>query len=391
MFDAFFDFIANALAFFYDITGDSYGGAIILLTLAINVALLPLTLKGTRSMMQMQRLQPEMKALQAKYKDDRETLNREMMAFYKENNINPVGGCLPLLLQLPVFLVLYQVIRGLTRTTPEDGSIPGCTPDNFCPKYLEDSSSALATNLEHTDHMNWLGIDLSESAQHVFRNDGLLDALPYLVLILIVLVTSYIQQKQVSSRNADAQTNAQQKMLLRIMPAFFALISWSLPAALTLYFATANIFRVGQQEFISRTMYKEQRAKAKAARAEAKANGGKTIDAKSKPKGPVTDGPGAGGLLGRLLGQGDQNGDAGADEDASTSKSVTESKGRPTPKRDGTLPSSKGGKAKGSKAKGSGSSKGSSPSKPKKKPSSSGRATPAGSLPQPRPRKKKRK
>src|SRR5690606_11115390 len=81
----------------------------------------------------------------------------------------------------------------------------------------------------------------------------------YLVLIAVVLVTSFVQQKQVSSRNPDAQTNRQQQMLLRVMPLFFALISWSLPAALTAYFATANIFRVCQQELISRTMCRHQR------------------------------------------------------------------------------------------------------------------------------------
>src|SRR5262245_64516981 len=78
------------------------------------VVMTPLTLKGTRSMMAMQRLQPEMKKIQDKYKDDREKLNEELLAFYRENNINPVGGCLPLFLQMPVFIVLYRVVSGLT-------------------------------------------------------------------------------------------------------------------------------------------------------------------------------------------------------------------------------------------------------------------------------------
>ena len=73
------------------------------------IVLTPLTLKGTRSMMIMQALQPEMKKLQAQYKDDRQKLNEELLKFYKENNINPLGGCLPLLIQLPVFLILYRV------------------------------------------------------------------------------------------------------------------------------------------------------------------------------------------------------------------------------------------------------------------------------------------
>ena len=76
------------------------------------VVLTPLTLKGTRSMMVLQALQPEMKKLQAQYKDDRQKLNEEMLKFYKENNINPLAGACPLLVQMPVFLVLYRVLRG---------------------------------------------------------------------------------------------------------------------------------------------------------------------------------------------------------------------------------------------------------------------------------------
>src|SRR3954452_1752054 len=102
------------LAFFYDLW-PSYGMAIVLFTLAIMLVLTPLSIKSTRSMIAMQRLQPEMKRLQQKYKNDRETLNKEMMAFYQANNINPFSSCLPLLLQMPVFIVLYRVLRGLSQ------------------------------------------------------------------------------------------------------------------------------------------------------------------------------------------------------------------------------------------------------------------------------------
>ncbi len=97
------------------LVGGSYGVAIILLTLVVMVLLMPLTLKATRSTIKMTQVQPELKRLQKKYKDDRETLNQEMMKLYQEHGINPVGGCLPMLAQLPVFLVLFQVLRGLSR------------------------------------------------------------------------------------------------------------------------------------------------------------------------------------------------------------------------------------------------------------------------------------
>jgi YidC/Oxa1 family membrane protein insertase len=109
-----FDFLARTIAFFYDLW-PSYGMAIVLFTIAIYLVLTPLTIKSTRSMIAMQRVQPELKKLQTQYKDDKETLQREMMAFYQANNINPFSSCLPLLLQMPIFFVLFQVLNGLTR------------------------------------------------------------------------------------------------------------------------------------------------------------------------------------------------------------------------------------------------------------------------------------
>lgn len=246
MFDAFFDAIAAVLAWFYElpVLGGSYAMAIILLTLTVMILLTPLTLKGTRSMMAMQALQPEMKRIQQEFKDDRQRMNEELLAFYKENQINPLGGCLPLLLQMPVFIVLFQVLNGLTRKG-DDG--------NFDPKYL-DRSSELYQSLSQTDEMISWGLDLSESAV-VALGDSFLHGLPYLVLIIVVAGTSYIQQKQISGRNPNAEIPAQQKMLLRIMPVFFAFISFSFAAGLVLYFLVSNLYRILQQAYISRSLY----------------------------------------------------------------------------------------------------------------------------------------
>ena len=120
MFEQFFDALASVLNFFYTIIPSGlqptlgYGLSIMLMTVLVMALITPLTVKSTRSMLQMQRLQPEMKRLQEKYKDDREKLNQELMAFYRENQINPLGGCLPLLAQMPVFIIMYQLLRGLT-------------------------------------------------------------------------------------------------------------------------------------------------------------------------------------------------------------------------------------------------------------------------------------
>ncbi|MGI8778508.1 MAG: membrane protein insertase YidC [Acidimicrobiales bacterium] len=107
--------LGTVLAWFYDVI-PSYGVAIILLTLAVRLLTFPLTAKQARSQQQLQKLQPELKRLQAKYKGDKQKLNEEMMKFYKENHVNPFGGCLPLFIQFPVLIVLYRLILGLTRT-----------------------------------------------------------------------------------------------------------------------------------------------------------------------------------------------------------------------------------------------------------------------------------
>ena len=128
MFNGVFNFFAQLLAIFFDFAGN-YAGAIAILTIAVNLVLAPLTLKATRSSIELQRWSPEIKKLQKRHADDREAQSQAMMEFYKERGINPLGGCLPQLVQAPVFLVLYNVMRGLFRRSDGDGS-------NFDPKYL---------------------------------------------------------------------------------------------------------------------------------------------------------------------------------------------------------------------------------------------------------------
>ncbi len=267
----FFDMIAAALAFFYQLV-PSYGFAIIALTLVVMIVLTPLTLKGTRSMMMMQQLQPEMKKLQSKYKDDRQKLNEELLKFYKENNINPVGGCLPLLIQMPVFLVLYNVLRGLTQRVPSLGSnvgwvsgqtgvgLPVSKPptvlNNFVPQYLPQDSK-MYQNLSQTNTMPFAEfgfLNLSESCSDALRQ-GIVHALPYVVLIAIVGVSGFVQQRQIQGRTPNSQIPQQQQQIMKIMPIFLPVISFGLPSGLVVYFAVSNLYRIGQQWFISRSIY----------------------------------------------------------------------------------------------------------------------------------------
>jgi YidC/Oxa1 family membrane protein insertase len=242
-----FDALAKALAFFYDLW-PSYGGAILLFTLAIMLVLTPLSIKSTRSMIKMQRVQPELKRLQAQYKGDREALNREMMAFYQANNINPFSSCLPMLLQMPVFWVLYRVLDGLTR---------GGSDGSFDPKYLE-HDSALYKALDHAHSMTSWGVDLSHSALSVLQDDGIVKSLPYFVMIVIVAATAWYQQRQIAGRNPNAAAaNPQQQMITKLVPFIFVPITLSIQAGVVIYFVVSNLVRVGQQALVTKLEFGE--------------------------------------------------------------------------------------------------------------------------------------
>ena len=263
-----FDVIAAVLAWFYGLV-PSFGLSIILLTFVVMVVVTPLTLKGTRSMIKMQHLQPEMKKIQTRYKGDRDAMNKEMMAFYQANGINPMGGCLPLFVQAPVFMVLYQVLRGMTRRLSDVGadigwvagrlgaaeSLSGAPVNQqaFYPAYV-DPGSELFADLTAETEMLFLGFDLSRSAGAAL-SQGILAAFPYLILILLVFASAWIQQRQIRGRNPDATVNPQQQMLMKVMPFFLPVISFNLDAALVLYFVISNLYRIAQQAYITRTLY----------------------------------------------------------------------------------------------------------------------------------------
>lgn len=271
--------VSALLAFFYSlpVVGGSYGVAIMLLTFAVMVLLMPLTLKATRSTIKMTQLQPELKALQKKYKgsEDRQAMNQEMMALYQANGVNPVGGCLPMLAQLPVFLLLFNVLRGLSRrvsdlpyytlsqraqeistgvaTDPADA-------EKFDPQYL-DKDSELYVSLSEQTEIGFGPFDLSARAWDVLL-DNVFTSIPYLLLIVFVVLSSYYQQRQISSRRGavpDDPTPQQrtQQQLLRILPLMSGIWSFLFPAGLVLYWATSNLFRIGQQSYITRSLYAE--------------------------------------------------------------------------------------------------------------------------------------
>ncbi|MGZ4674924.1 MAG: YidC/Oxa1 family membrane protein insertase [Acidimicrobiia bacterium] len=230
--------LGSVLAFFYGIIPNS-GVAIILLTAAVRLVLFPLTAKQAKSMIAMQRVQPEIKKLQAKYKNDRQKLNEEMMKFYKENEINPLGGCLPLLLQMPIFIALFQTLHSIQKFIPT-GS-----------KMYSDICGASVKVSQCKPKMSFAGMDLTKSASTV-ASKGFGEVWPYLVLVAIVVVTGFIQQRQ-TMRN-QTQPNPQMAIIGKIFPVVFAFISWSAASGVALYFATTNLWQIGQQEIVYRTI-----------------------------------------------------------------------------------------------------------------------------------------
>ena len=282
--DPLYNSLGTLLAWFYGIV-PSYGVAIMLLTVAVRIITLPLTAKQARSQQQMQRVAPELKRLQAKYKHDKQKLNEEMMRFYKENHVNPLGGCLPVLIQAPVLIVLYRLILDLTAK-----------PD---PKHIPRSSALFESLKESAGTMVSWGIDLAQSAAEVSGSDKF----PYLLLVAAVVATGYLQQKQLTARVSPENVNPQMAMMTKIFPVMFGFISFTIPAGVVVYFLVSNIWQIGQQAVLFRNQPVPEPAKDKAdkdtagkdgADKAAKSGGKPGSGAKGKAGIPPAKGKGAG-------------------------------------------------------------------------------------------------
>ncbi len=277
--------IARVLSFFYDVW-PSYAGAIVLLTVCVMTVLTPITIRSTKSMLAMRRLAPEIKRIQAEYRHDRQKMNEEVMALYRANNANPLGGCLPLLMQSPVFIALFYVLRGLTRRTSVLGwssgqaaatcaatpgvecapQIQGAAKQTFNPDYLNTDSQLYQDLVVSTEMRAW-GFDLAESASSALRN-SFVSGLPYLGMIVLVAALGYYQQRQISGRMSAEEQTPQARMMMRVIPVFLPIISFSFSAGLVLYYNAQSVIRIGQQAVITRKYYRpfaEEEAERKAA------------------------------------------------------------------------------------------------------------------------------
>src|SRR5436190_11704550 len=242
MFEALAKPLSSLMAFFYGLV-PNYGIAIVLLTIVVMVLLTPFTVKSTRSMLAMQRLQPEIKRLQQQHKNDRQALNEAMMAFYKEHNVNPLGGCLPMLLQMPVFFGLYEAIRGLTHNPPKALSETSSLFRSLCPDLANGHCKG---DPNFVVSMKSFGMDLAKAATS--NHGSFVKALPFWILIALTTGTQYYQQRQLNNRNPQAAAaNPQLQMTQKLFPIIFLVIYVNIPAAEVLYFLVSNLLRIGQQ------------------------------------------------------------------------------------------------------------------------------------------------
>jgi len=236
IFDAIKEGLGATLAYLFDVLvtvvpeGWAYGLAIILLTILINIVVFPLTLKQTRATRAFTALQPQIKKIQEEHKDDPQEMQRQLMAAQREAGATP-GGCLvPLLVQMPIWFALFQLLRA-----PLD--------------YISEQT-ALGQSIA-ADSVVFLGMKLGESPSLAVQV-GLGHAIPYLVMIGLMVATQYIQQwhSTYGQERPNQKGAGAQQAITKIMPLFIGFISWSFPAGLILYWATSNLFRLGQQFLI---------------------------------------------------------------------------------------------------------------------------------------------
>ncbi len=226
----------------------SFGFAIILFTVLIKVVTFPLNQKQMESTRATQELQPRLKELQKKYGNDKEKLSKAQMELYKEAGVNPLGGCLPMLVQMPIWFALYRAIYQMASTSPSLSERFFWIPSLAGP--VADRSAGLT----------WLW-PLVNGAPPI----GWADAIAYLILPVLLVVSQLYTQRMMSPQSNDPNQKAmgQAMMLMPLMFGYFALI---VPSGLTLYWFTNNILSMAQQWWINRSMDKKKAAKELAAK-----------------------------------------------------------------------------------------------------------------------------
>jgi YidC/Oxa1 family membrane protein insertase len=212
----------------------------------------------------MQEIQPEIKRIQRELKHDKQAQQAAMMELYSERGVNPAAGCLPLILQMPIWFALFSVLRTFGSDNPLRWVTEG---------------SKLYDHISAGGSLDFLGMDLTRTPSTVGFGGTLADGtqvagdlvafIPYAIIIAVVVFTAYWQQKQTMARTSQSNPQQQQQpgqAVMKIFPFFFGFISFSMPTGLVVYFAASQIFRIGQQALIISLDEKKDAARAEQAK-----------------------------------------------------------------------------------------------------------------------------
>jgi YidC/Oxa1 family membrane protein insertase len=292
---ALLDGLGWVLAQIYDLV-PNYGVSIILLTVVIRLILLPLGIKQIRSMQHMQIVQPRIKQIQQKYKTNKQRQQEEIMKLYREYGVNPFSGCWPVLLQFPILIAMYSILRwpqhpihvpleselcaAVSQQIPQQ--IPVCDP-NGEPitsqaqiKELDlpgppEGTTFLATNLLCQAGLPWQEApdrlpdqvtgDEGQPVEIVYQVDCAstpVERIPYYVFAALMFATTFYQQRQMQKASPPGAASSQQQALLKVMPILFGVFGIFFPAGLVLYWTTSNLWQIGQQHFMLRTRPTEE-------------------------------------------------------------------------------------------------------------------------------------
>jgi YidC/Oxa1 family membrane protein insertase len=244
-----FEAPAALLAWFYSFT-HNYILAISLIALVVMLITAPLVLKSTKGMLEMQKLQPEMRRLQNQHRGDRQKLNEEMMKLYQEHKVNPLASCFPLLLQMPVFFIMFKVLHGLTNLG-SDGT--------FQPLYVSKSSEIYQSLAGKTEMLSW-GLDLAKRPYSVV-GESFTKGLLYVGLVVLLGVLYFVQQRMVASRATVSPTmSATQQKLMQYLPVLFAVFMGLYLTGLVVYYTAQAIIRIGLNHYITRRFYKGEQS-----------------------------------------------------------------------------------------------------------------------------------
>jgi YidC/Oxa1 family membrane protein insertase len=264
-----FEIPASLLAWLYSLVSN-YAIAIALIAVVVMVIITPLTLKSTKGMLEMQRLAPDMRRLQQQYRNDRQKLNEEMMKLYQEHKVNPMSSCLPLLAQMPVFIIMFRVLHGLTykpsgaSNVIANGVLAAAnqqTHDSlgFVPRYISHDTD-LYQSLFGKFEMKSFGIDLAISPAEALSR-GFTTGLIYAVLVVVLGGLYFLQQRMVAARAAVSPTmSPRQQKLMQYLPVAFAFFQIFFLTGLVIYYAAQAVLRIGQQAYITRRFYGHEEA-----------------------------------------------------------------------------------------------------------------------------------